>query len=201
MTRLALLGLLGCGASAHTEDGHDPAPQGRLLHEMFSDHAVLQRDRPIAVWGDRVTLSLGAASAETRADAGGHWRAALPAQAAGGPYTLNVHAQSGRSQSIADVLLGDVYLCSGQSNMELAVARSLDAADEIAAAKSDTIRLMSVAHAGSAAPLARFQNPVAWTSASPDTVRDFSAVCYYFARELQKSVPVPLGLIHSSWGG
>src|SRR5579872_5423551 len=139
MTRLALLGLLGCGASAHTEDGHDPAPQGRLLHEMFSDHAVLQRDRPIAVWGeasagDRVTLSLGAASAETRADAGGHWRAALPAQAAGGPYTLTVHAQSGRSQSIADVLLGDVYLCSGQSNMELAVGRALDAADEIAAA-------------------------------------------------------------------
>jgi sialate O-acetylesterase len=112
-----------------------------------------------------------------------------------------VHTQAGRSQSIADVLVGDVFLCSGQSNMELAVARSLDAAGEIAAAKSETIRLLSIAHVSSAAPLAHFQTPVEWTSVSPDTIRDFSAACYYFARELQKSVPVPLGLIHSSWGG
>jgi sialate O-acetylesterase len=182
------------------------APPGPLLHEMFADHAVLQRDRPIPVWGeatagDRITVSMGAATLEARADAGGLWRVALPAQSAGGPFTLSVHTQSGRSQSIADILVGDVYLCSGQSNMELGVARSLDAAGEIAAAKSDTIRLMSVAHVSSAAPLAHFQTPVAWTSVSPDTVRDFSAACYYFARELQKSVPVPLGLIHSSWGG
>jgi sialate O-acetylesterase len=184
----------------------DAAPPGRLLHEMFGDHAVLQRDRQIPVWGeaavgDRITVAMGAATLETRADAGGHWRVTLPAQPAGGPFTLSVHTQSGRSQSIADVLMGDVYLCSGQSNMELGVARSLDAAGEIAAAKSDRIRLLSIAHVSSAAPLAHFQTPVAWTAVSPDTIRDFSAACYYFARELQKSVPVPLGLIHSSWGG
>jgi sialate O-acetylesterase len=184
----------------------DAAPPPHLLHEMFQDHAVLQRDRPIPVWGestagDRITLSLGAAKFDTRADAAGHWHAALPALPAGGPFTLTVHAQSGRSQSITDVLVGDVYLCSGQSNMELAMTRSLDAAGEIAAATSDTVRLMSVAHVSSAAPLAHFQRPVAWSSVSPDTIREFSAVCYYFARELQKSVPVPLGLIHSSWGG
>jgi sialate O-acetylesterase len=184
----------------------DPASPPHLLHEMFQDHAVLQRDRSIPVWGeapagDRVTLSMGAATLDTRADATGHWRAALPALPAGGPFTLTVRTQSGRSQSITDVLVGDVYLCSGQSNMELAMTRSLDAAGEIAAAKNDRIRLMSVARVSSAAPLAHFQNPVAWTSVSPDSVRDFSAVCYYFARELQKSVPVPLGLIHSSWGG
>ena len=184
----------------------DPAQPGRLLHEMFTDHAVLQRDRPIPVWGDatageRISVSMGATSLVTSADSGGHWRVALPAQAAGGPYTLKVQTQSGRSQAVADLLVGDVYLCSGQSNMELAVARSLDAADEIAAAKNDTIRLMSIAHASSAAPLAHFQAPVAWTSVSPDTIRDFSAACYYFARELQKAVRVPLGLIHSSWGG
>ena len=184
----------------------DPAPPGRLLHELFTDHAVLQRDRPIPVWGeaaagDRITVSMGTAALETRADAGGHWRVALPAQPAGGPFTLSVQTQSGRHQSIADVLVGDVYLCSGQSNMELPVTRSLNAAGEIAAAKSDTIRLMSVAHASNAAPLAHFQTPVAWATVSPDTIRDFSAACYYFARELQKSVPVALGLIHSSWGG
>jgi sialate O-acetylesterase len=184
----------------------DAAAPGRLLHEVFGDHAVLQRDRPIPVWGeaaagDGITVTMGAATLETRADFGGHWRAALPALPAGGPFTLSVHTQSGRSQSIADVLVGDVYLCSGQSNMELGVARSLNAAGEIAAAKSDTIRLMSIAHVSSATPLAHFQTPVAWTSVSPDTIGEFSAVCYYFARELQKSVPVPLGLIHSSWGG
>ncbi|HEX3603942.1 MAG TPA: sialate O-acetylesterase [Steroidobacteraceae bacterium] len=184
----------------------DASPPTPLLHEMFQDHAVLQRDRPIPVWGeasagDRITLSMGTATLETRADASGHWRAALPAQAAGGPFTLAVHTQSGLSQSITDVLVGDVYLCSGQSNMELPVQRSLDAAREIAGAKSGTIRLMSVMHHSSAAPLAHFQSPVAWTAVSPDSIRDFSAACYYFARELQKSVPVPLGLIHSSWGG
>ena len=184
----------------------DAATSGRLLHEVFGDHAVLQRDRPIPVWGeaaagDRITVSMGTATLETRADTGGHWRVALPALPAGGPFTLSVRTQSGRSQSVADVLLGDVYLCSGQSNMELGVARSLNAAGEIAAAKSDTIRLMSIAHVSSATPLAHFQTPVAWTSVAPDTVGDFSAACYYFARELQKFVPVPLGLIHSSWGG
>ena len=110
-----MVGLLCCGASAHTEAGYDP---GRLLHEMFADHAVLQRDRPIPVWGeaavgDGITVSMGAATLETRADSDGHWRVALPAQPAGGPFTLSVHTQSGRSQSIADVLVGDVYLCSG----------------------------------------------------------------------------------------
>jgi sialate O-acetylesterase len=177
-----------------------------LLHEIFQDHAVLQRDQPIKVWGestagDRVSVSIDAKTVEARGDATGHWRAQLPPMRAGGPYALTVHTRSGASQSISDILVGDVFLCSGQSNMELPVTGSENAGSEIAASKNDRIRLLTVAHATSPQPLAHFQAPVAWAAAGPDTIGDFSAACYYFARELQKSVPVPLGLIHSSWGG
>jgi sialate O-acetylesterase len=183
----------------------DP-PQRALLHEMFQDHAVLQRDRPIPMWGeaaggDQISVTIGANTIEARADAAGHWHALLPAMRAGGPYILNVHTQSGRSESLTDILVGDVFLCSGQSNMEMSVARSQNAASEIAASKNDRIRVLTVADASPPAPLAHFQAPVAWSAAGPDTIREFSAVCYFFARELQKHVSVPMGLIHSSWGG
>ena len=182
------------------------APAHPLLHEIFTDHAVLQRDRPIPIWGesaagDGITVTLGRNTVEARADAAGHWHAALPPMSAGGPYELTVHAQSGAGQSIADVLVGDVYLCSGQSNMELPVANTLDHAREIADSSNDRIRLLTVAHTSIPAPLEHFQAPVAWAAAGPSTISNFSAACYYFARELQKSVPVPLGLIHSAWGG
>jgi sialate O-acetylesterase len=182
----------------------DPAPP--LLHEIFQDHAVLQRDQPIKVWGessagDRLSLSIDGKTVEARADAAGHWHALIPAMGAGGPYVLSVRTKSGASQTIGDILVGDVFLCSGQSNMELPVTRSLNSAREIAASKNDLIRVLSVAHTTSPKPLAHFQTPVAWAAAGPESIGDFSAACYYFARELQKSVSVPLGLIHSSWGG
>jgi len=85
--------------------------------------------------------------------------------------------------------------------MELPVARTLNADDEVRQAANDRIRLLSVAHADSPAPLGTFSTPVAWRAAAPDTVRDFSGACFYFARELQKTIPVPMGLIHASWGG
>jgi sialate O-acetylesterase len=183
-----------------------PSHANSLLHEMFQDHAVLQRDRPIQVWGEaqpgeRVTVSIDTKSAQARADASGHWQAALPGLPAGGPYKLEARGSSGATESLNDILAGDVYLCSGQSNMEFPMANVLNASREIGAATNDSIRLLSVAHASSASPLLHFQAPVAWMAASPATVRDFSAACYFFARELQKSVHVPLGLIHSSWGG
>jgi sialate O-acetylesterase len=104
-------------------------------------------------------------------------------------------------QSIDDVLVGDVWLCSGQSNMELQVWRSLDARAEIAGASSDTIRLLTVPQAGSVTPLHTFSTPTRWQAVTSDTVRDFSAACFYFARELQKTVDVPMGLIDAAWGG
>jgi sialate O-acetylesterase len=195
---LVLAGMQGAGSAA--------PPAQPLLNEMFQDHAVLQRDRPIPVWGearagDQITVSIGSNSAHARANASGRWRTDLPAMPAGGPFTLSVRTQSGAAQSVSDLLVGDVWLCSGQSNMEFAVSNSLNAAREISGSADNAIRVLSVAHATSPAPLEHFAAPVAWRAAEPGSIRDFSAVCYYFARELRKSVPVPMGLIHSSWGG
>jgi sialate O-acetylesterase len=182
-------------------------PREPLLHEMFQDHAVLQRDRPIPIWGsaaanDRISLSIGGHVASTRADGSGHWQALLPAMPAGGPYSLNVQDKtSGANQTLTDILVGDVFLCSGQSNMELPVSSSINAGREISNSANDSIRLLSVAHADSATALSHFAAPVTWAAASPTSVRDFSAACFYFARDLQKTVHVPIGLIHSSWGG
>jgi sialate O-acetylesterase len=196
-----------CWAAAAASGGTTLAqPQHPLLNAMFQDHAVLQRDRPIPVWGDakpgdEITVRVNGAAVRVHADSSGHWRATLPAMSAGGPYALELRTGSGESLSISDLLVGDVWLCSGQSNMQLPVSRTLNAEREIAASANDRIRVLSVAHASSPVPLEYFADPVAWAAAAPASIRDFSAACYYFARELQKAVPVPMGLIHSSWGG
>lgn len=187
---------------ASPSSGQEPS----LLDPMFQDHAVLQRDRPVPVWGTaapnaQVTVVMNGQTVRASADASGHWRAELPAAHAGGPYTLTASLSSGASQTASDVLVGDVWLCSGQSNMELPVSRSLYADDEIRRASNDRIRLLTVGKANNPAPLDAFASPVRWQAVSPTTIPSFSAACYYFARELQKTVNVPMGLIHSSWGG
>jgi len=176
-----------------------------LLAGVFQDHAVLQRDGPIRVWGRAqpdaaVTVSLGGNTIETRADADGSWRASLPATPAGGPYVLT--AKSGVvEEDVRDVLVGDVWLCSGQSNMVLQVRRTLDSRAEIENANNDRIRMFTVPDVASAKPLGEFPQKPEWLPTTPATVGDFSATCYYFARELQKKVDVPLGLINAAWGG
>jgi sialate O-acetylesterase len=194
------------GASLAAAAPSAAAPARPLLDELFQDHAVLQRDRPIPVWGEaapgeELTISLNGSRAEAIANAQGHWQVQLTAMPAGGPYRLTARVHGGAERSIADILVGDVWLCSGQSNMELPVANSSNAAREIAASANDRIRILGVTHATHPMPLEHFPNAVAWAAAGPDTIRDFSAACYYFARELQKSVQVPMGLIHASWSG
>lgn len=199
LAAIALLSLSFAAQAAH--DGDAP-----LLHAMFQDHAVLQRGQPIRTWGqakpgEEVKVVFAGKRARARADAAGRWEAQLPALKAGGPHVLTVDTASGAKQTVNDVLVGDVWLCSGQSNMELQVWRSLDARAEIAGAASDTIRLLTVPQTGSVTPLQSFSSPTRWQTVGPDTVRDFSAACYYFARELQKTVDVPMGLINAAWGG
>ena len=195
--RLFVLGLLCCVSGyARAED---------LLDELFQDHAVLQRDKPISVWGhatagEIVTVSLGEAAVSAETDATGRWNAVLPPLPAGGPYVLTANGSSG-SQTANDILVGDVFLCSGQSNMELPVLRASDSWNEISTSAHPTIRMLTVAHAASPTPLLKFQDPVAWQIAGPDTVTEWSATCFFFARELQKTIRVPVGLVHSSWGG
>jgi sialate O-acetylesterase len=120
---------------------------------------------------------------------------------AGGPYTLKAQGASGASQTASDIEIGDVWLCGGQSNMELSVRHTLNAEDEIAQAGNSRIRLLTIPHATSPSPLAAFPRPIAWRPAGPESVRDFSAACFYFARELQKTVNVPMGLIAATWNG
>jgi len=176
-----------------------------LLHTMFQDHAVLQRGQPLRVWGQAqpgqdVKIELAGKRARARAGSDGRWEAQLPAMKAGGPYTLTASTADAK-QSVTDVLVGDVWLCSGQSNMELQVWRTLDARSEIAGASNDRIRLLTVPQTGNVQPQATFSNPVRWQPVDSESIRDFSAACYYFARELQKTVDVPMGLINAAWGG
>ena len=177
-----------------------------LTHSLFQSNAVLQRDAPITVWGtagpaDQVSVSIANVAQTVRADASGRWQATLPAMAAGGPHTLSVQAGSGQSQSMVDVLIGDVWLCSGQSNMVLPVHRALDSRAEVAAFNNDSIRMLTVPQASDVQARREFAGPVQWLKATPATVPDFSAACLYFARELQKTVKVPMGLIAAAWGG
>jgi len=191
---LACLSIAGAGNAA------------TLLNPVFQDHAVLQRDEPINVWGEAaphetLSVSLGIHTASARADERGHWHATLPAMPAGGPHELVVRTQSEQAQTASDVLVGDVWLCSGQSNMVLQVLRSLDSRSEIANSANDAIRMLTVAETSSPRPLDRFAQPVMWQVATPASVPDFSAACFYFARELRKTVEVPMGLIVSALGG
>ncbi len=182
-----------------------PAAAAPLLHPMFQDHAVLQRDQPIRIYGQaprgaEISVQLGDASASVRASANGQWSATLPAMAAGGPYTIKVTG-AGESQTVSDVLLGDVFLCTGQSNMAVSVRRTNNAEAEIAAATDGAIRHMTIDRVASPTLLNVFSGPVSWTVASPQTVGDFSGSCFYFARELRKRVNTPIGLVTAAWGG
>jgi sialate O-acetylesterase len=191
--------VLGC-AGVVTAQAQQP-----LMDALFVDHAVLQRDRPIDVFGhaaagEAVNVTLGAANATARADAQGRWLVQLPALPAGGPLTLTAQAGS-RTQQVSDVLVGDVWLCSGQSNMEWPVRNTHDAWNEAALSANPRIRHVTIPRVISAGPREGFDAPLEWKLAAPGNTEHFSSVCYYFARELQKTVDVPQGLINASWGG
>jgi sialate O-acetylesterase len=182
-----------------------PAHGETLLNPVFQDHAVLQQGQPIRLWGTaapraKVTAEIGRASAHATADKNGHWRVTLPAMTAGGPYSVTVKTGAA-SQTLSDILIGDIYLCSGQSNMAFPVLAAVDAGPDIQVSDNDSIRLMSVATVAKAEPQPALTGTVTWAAASPKTVPNFSAACYYFARSLQKSVHVPLGLISAPWSG
>jgi sialate O-acetylesterase len=179
--------------------------QAPVLDAMFQDHAVLQRDRPAPVWGRAapgasVTVSLGDVRTQAVAGADGTWRADLPALPAGGPYVLTARAGEAM-QSVSDVMVGDVWLCSGQSNMEYQLRQVTNADTEVANARDDGLRLFLVgrsslpAHSTSTAPVGQ------WRLTTPESARDFSAACYFMGRDLRKAQNIPVGLIAASWGG
>ena len=182
-----------------------PALAAPLLHPMFADHAVLQRGQPIPVYGQAapgttVTVHLGSTTANARAGKDGQWHATLPAMPEGGPYTLEADGGS-QHQAVQDILLGDVFLCTGQSNMQVSVRWAAGADREIATATDNQVRSLTVGMTASAEPLAAFATPVDWKVETPQTAGDMSASCFFFARELRKHSHAPVGLVTVAWGG
>ncbi|QNK03950.1 sialate O-acetylesterase [Dyella telluris] len=181
------------------------AAQAKLeLPLMFSQGAVLQRDMPMHVWGwsapgAKVTVGFDGAHAIAKADAKGRWDATLPRHAAGGPFAMDIDDGS-EHRVLRDMLVGDVWLCSGQSNMEFTMAEVRDAAAEQARANDPAIRHFKIPHSWSLQPQDRLEGG-SWVAASPSTVSNFSAVCWFFARDMKARTGVPQGLINSSWGG
>jgi sialate O-acetylesterase len=200
MTKSVLMAATALAALAPAE----AAP--RLLDPMFADHAVVQRDRPIAVWGEaapgaKVDVEFGPDHATASVGPDGLWRATLAPIKAGGPYLLSAHA-GGDALAASDVMVGDVFMCSGQSNMEWPVGASVDGKDEVAHSGDEGIRLLTIPQYSSAVPLTRLPAPAQWKVAGPDTTGDFSAVCFFMAQGLRaERTDVPIGLIDNSWGG
>jgi sialate O-acetylesterase len=177
-----------------------------LLYTTFQDHAVLQRNKSIPVWGRtqpgaEVDVSFAGQTVTATADASGQWKAELKPMPAGGPYVLSAKSSSGESQTVKDVMTGDVYLCSGQSNMELPLRLATNYDSEVRSANNPMIRLFHVQRFTSPAPRATFGADASWAVTTPDTAKEFSATCYYFGRELQPAAGIALGLIEDAWGG
>ncbi|HXC95365.1 MAG TPA: sialate O-acetylesterase [Edaphobacter sp.] len=190
-----------------------PAIAEVSLPKLFSSHMVLQRDMPIHVWGsaaegERVTAEFHGLTASTTADHAGRWSLYLSSQSAGGPFTLVIRATN--TIQFDDILLGDLWFASGQSNMEMplagfpgsAVVQNAD--QEIAAANYPDIRFFRIDRDVADYPLEDVKAATGWSRCTPETAKDFSAVAYFFARDLQKALGkqhVAIGLIDSTWGG
>lgn len=173
------------------------------LPAVFTPHLVLQRDKPINVWGwaapgEEVTVKFAEASAKATADQKGKWKVTLPAQTASAtPRDLVVSGKN--TITLNDVLVGEVWVGSGQSNMQWSVVASLNPKEEIAAAKYPNIRLFQIPLVPSGTPSEDVK--AKWQACTPETIGNFSAVLYFFGRELNSKLDVPVGLIQTAWGG
>lgn len=175
---------------------------------VFSDHMVLQREQPVPIWGtadagETIVVQFAGQTKTVVVDASNHWEVILDRMPASKvPAVLKISSK-GKSEIInrkfTDVLVGEVWLCSGQSNMQFPMNETENGAIEIQKARSETIRLYHTPLVQSAFPLEKID--ATWTKCTPESVKEFSAVAYYFGKKLNTELDVPIGLLHSSWGG
>ena len=190
----ALLALFGFQPPVARGDVKVPA--------IFGSHMVLQRDQKDRVWGwaepgEEVTVKIGDQTHATKAGADGSWQVMLDPMPAGGPHTLTVAGKN--TLNLDDVLVGEVWICSGQSNMQWPVAAANDADLEIATAKYPSIRFITVPNRGTQELQKDFHGQ--WQPCRPNNVGGLTAVGYFFGRRLYQMLDVPIGLINDSWGG
>lgn len=172
--------------------------------KLFADHMVLQRNQEVPVWGQaakkaKVIVDFNGQVVATKADGEGNWKASLKPMKEGGPYTMKI--SSGKDQlAYSDVMLGEVWICSGQSNMEFQLRNALGYKNEQKIAAQVPVRQFKVADNISMEPLKDLPGG-AWIKADTNTVGDFTAVGYFFAKQLSQKLNVAVGLIYSNWGG
>ena len=172
------------------------------LPAVISDHMVLQRGVRVPIWGwadpgETVRVGIQDARAKTRAGVDGRWKVVLPPLVVGGPFTLVVRGKS--TLVVEDVLVGEVWLCAGQSNMSFPLGSADTAAVDVPKAAHETLRFFTAPRRSALEPASDTRG--AWQVSTPETAREFSAVGYYFGTELQKSLDVPVGLLNASWSG
>ncbi|MDB5241094.1 MAG: hypothetical protein JWP57_1719 [Spirosoma sp.] len=173
------------------------------LPKVFGSHMVLQRRKPVPVWGwadvgEKVTVTMNNQTKIGKAGKDGQWRISLDAMEAGGPYQLVVKGKK-NTVTFDDVMTGEVWVCSGQSNMEWPLRSAANSKEEIKMANYPQIRQLAVSKAVSLTPVSNIVGE--WTVFSPATAPNYTAIGYYFARQLQHDLKVPIGLINTSWGG
>lgn len=171
------------------------------LPQIFSSNMVLQRDKPVPIWGwanpnEEIKVSFVGKNYSVKANTEGKWEVLMEAVSFGGPYVLKIN-----ELVLDNILIGDVFLCSGQSNMAFLLQNSDDAERAIASAENQNIRLFNVPRDIEFKPLVDIAGKTSWQLCNPKTVKSFSAVAYYMARKLQKDLNIPIGLVHSSYGG
>jgi sialate O-acetylesterase len=176
---------------------------GVKLPYFFSDNMVLQRQKPIRFWGtaspkSAFNIEFAGEKKKIKTEASGKWEASFPAREAGGPYELKVDSDS--SFSYKNILIGDVWLCSGQSNMEWTVKQVFNAPYELRNANIPQIRSFTVAREISSDPRSNVARAV-WQESTSENTAAFSAVAFFFAKEIFRTQHVPIGIIHTSWGG
>jgi sialate O-acetylesterase len=175
------------------------------LPAVIGDHMVIQQDEPVSIWGwaaknEQVTVRLGGQEKKARASADGKWQVLFdPLKAGGAALEMTVRGEKGPDILVKDILVGEVWLCSGQSNMEWPLSSVASPTPEILRADHPNLRLFLVPKHASDRP--KDDVEAKWAACTPETVRPFSAIAYYYGLELHEKVGVPVGLIESAWGG